>query len=96
MSAMFDFSGEDDRSGVLIDNRDAGRFRSGIDLESKIRRLNLRDHSLQNNYEWRETKYGGFASREKLASHRRMARRKRLFVGVQDGDFQINELNFRW
>jgi hypothetical protein len=79
---MFDFSGEGDFSGLLVDNCDAGHFRAGIDFELKVRRLNVTDLSIQNDGERRAEQHGGFASRKKLASHRRVAGRKRLFVGV--------------
>jgi hypothetical protein len=96
MPTMLDFGGEDNFASLLIDDRKTCLFRSGINFELKIRRLNVRDLSLQDDCERRATKYGSFAPRKKLARHRRMTRRKRLFVGVQDSDFQINELNFRW
>jgi len=59
-------------------------------------RAQFGDLPLQNNGERRGAKTGGFAPREKLARHRWMTGRERLFVGVEDSDFQINELNFRW
>jgi hypothetical protein len=82
LSAMVDLSGDGDFSGLLIDNGDAGHFRAGIDFELKIRRLNIRDLSPQDDGEWRATNHSGFASRKKPASHRRVTRRKGLFVGV--------------
>jgi hypothetical protein len=79
---MFDFSGKGNFAGLLVDDSDASHFRSGIDFESEIRRLNVRDVSLQDDGERRATKHGGFASRKKFTRHRRMTRRKRLFIGV--------------
>jgi hypothetical protein len=65
-------------------------------LNRSLRCHNVKTAAASDDCERRATKYGGFAPRKKLARHRRMTRRKRLFVGVQDSDFQINELNFRW
>ncbi len=87
--AVIELGGEDDLAGFLIDDCEAGCFRSGIDFESEIRRLNARCFSPQNDSERREMKHGGFAPRKKHAGHRRMAGRERSFVGVKNGDFHM-------
>ena len=94
LPAVIELGGEDDLAGFLIDDRDSGRFRAGIDFQSKIRRLTVRHLPFQNDGERREMKHAGFAPRKKLTSHRGMAGREWLFVGVKNGDFQIKISTF--
>ncbi len=50
---------------LMVDDGNAGCFRSRINLELKVRRLNVGNLTLQNDGEWMATKNGGFASFQK-------------------------------
>jgi hypothetical protein len=57
---VIDFSGKDDHAGFLVDYRDSGCFRAGVDFQPEVGNLRILDLSLENDCEWEATKYRRF------------------------------------
>jgi hypothetical protein len=58
---MLNLGGKNDLPGCLIDYRHSGLPGSGIEFEPKIRRLNILDHALEDDREWRSPENCGLA-----------------------------------
>src|SRR5262249_27343350 len=65
LPAMLDFGGKDDLAAFLIEDCDASRFRSGIELQLQVRRRRIDDLSLENDRERVATEDGGLAGLQK-------------------------------
>ena len=72
---MLDFGSEDNLAAFLIDYCDAGRFRSGIELQLQVRRRRIDDLSLENDRERVAAEDGGLAGLQKQSGSRWRRRR---------------------
>jgi hypothetical protein len=92
LPAMLYFGGEDDLPAFLVDDRDSGRFRAGIDLQLQVGQDGAFDLSLENDGERVAAEGGCLARLQQQTGSARCRRRQRFFGRVQNW-YSHNELN---